>query len=205
MSDLTKQLEEARAKALVKAEETIAEQASLIKLLQASECQPFDAYYKTCEVHYGLLKREFESVKQFIVGQSVLIERLKEQRNAWITSSESDSDYTKAETIKTYDKELAVLLDVDYGSEAEFLKTFNLMYSPIADKLTSQKALLEKRDAQIKLLIEGIKALVDKVENYALAGCVECYSMHNAIDDWGLSGAVDLAKELIEKLEREEL
>ena len=52
--------EEARAKALVKAEETIAEQASLIKLLQASECQPFDAYYKTCEVHYGLLQEDFK-------------------------------------------------------------------------------------------------------------------------------------------------
>lgn len=47
-------------------------QNSLIKLLQASECQPFDAYYKTCEVHYGLLQEDFKK-------QAKVIEKLREQ------------------------------------------------------------------------------------------------------------------------------
>mgnify|MGYP006054412275 CR=1 FL=1 len=45
---------------IIKLKETLAKQDSLIKLLQASECQPFDAYYKTCEVHYGLLQEDFK-------------------------------------------------------------------------------------------------------------------------------------------------
>lgn len=62
-------------------ERIVAELRAEVDELRKSECLPFDAYYKTCEVHNGLLEKELKEARTTITKQKRVIEKLREQRD----------------------------------------------------------------------------------------------------------------------------
>lgn len=64
----------------------VAELKAEVDELRKSECLPFDAYYKTCEVNNGLLEKELKEARTTIATQSREAEVLKviaNEAEAW--------------------------------------------------------------------------------------------------------------------------